>query len=73
MLTEDVWNTTSSLGHNPYAYSRTVAEKEAWAIVKKQPRWDLVTINPSFVLGPGIDPTRPPRTSPSFVRWAMGG
>jgi len=64
MLTEDVWNTTSSLGHNPYAYSKTVAEKEAWAIVKKQPRWDLVTINPSFVLGPGIDPHA---TSESFA------
>lgn len=63
-LTEGAWNTSSSLAHNPYAYSKTVAEKEAWAIVKKQSRWDLVTINPSFVLGPGIDPHA---TSESFA------
>jgi dihydroflavonol-4-reductase len=63
-LTEDAWNTSSSLDHNPYAYSKTVAEKEAWALVKKQSRWDLVTIHPSFVLGPGIAPDA---TSESFA------
>ena len=29
---------------------KTVAEKKAWEINKLQSRWDLVTINPSFVL-----------------------
>ncbi|XOV65890.1 MAG: NAD-dependent epimerase/dehydratase family protein [Fluviicola sp.] len=55
-LTEDQWNTTSSLEHQPYSYSKTVAEKEAWKIAEAQDRWKLVTINPSFVLGPGINP-----------------
>jgi dihydroflavonol-4-reductase len=55
-LTEDQWNTTSSLEHQPYSYSKTVAEKEAWKIAEAQDRWRLVTINPSFVLGPGINP-----------------
>lgn len=55
-LTEDLWNTTSSLEHQPYSFSKTEAEKEAWKIQKEQSRWDLVTINPSFVLGPGINP-----------------
>jgi len=55
-LTEERWNTSSSLAHNPYAYSKTVAEKEAWRIAKEQSRWELVTINPSFILGPGIGP-----------------
>lgn len=63
-LTEDVWNTTSSLDHQPYSFSKTEAEKEAWKIAKAQDRWQLVTINPSFVLGPGINPYG---TSESFA------
>lgn len=55
-LTEEVWNTTSSLTHQPYSYSKTVAEREAWKMAKEQNRWNLVTINPSLVLGPGINP-----------------
>lgn len=48
---EHDWNSTSSISHNPYNYSKTVAEKEAWAMnVKKE--WDLATINPGFILGP---------------------
>lgn len=55
-LKEDVWNTTSSLRHQPYSYSKTVAEKEAWKMAGEQDKWDLVTVNPSFVIGPGIHP-----------------
>lgn len=53
---ENIWNETSSLTDNPYSYSKTLAEKEAWKISKSQDRWDLVVINPSLVLGPGINP-----------------
>lgn len=63
MLTEEIWNTTSSLDHQPYSYSKTVAEKEAWKIANAQDQWKLVTINPSFVVGPGINPHA---TSESF-------
>ena len=55
-LTEEIWNTTSSLDHQPYSYSKVEAEKEAWKIQGEQNRWELVTILPSFVLGPGINP-----------------
>lgn len=55
-ITEDVWNTTASLDYQPYSYSKTLAEKKAWEIAKSQSRWDLVTINPSFVLGPALNP-----------------
>lgn len=56
IFTEEIWNTSSSLEHQPYSYSKTVAEREAWAIHDQQDRWDLVVINPSFVIGPGINP-----------------
>ncbi|AIR71130.1 NAD-dependent epimerase/dehydratase family protein [Dickeya fangzhongdai] len=63
ILTEEIWNTSSSLEHVPYSYSKTVAERDAWDIATKQLRWDLVVINPSLVIGPG---TNPHGTSESF-------
>jgi len=61
---ESCWNSTSSSEHNPYAYSKTLAEKEAWEMQKKSIRWELVVINPAFVMGPGINPNA---TSESFT------
>ena len=63
VATEKNWNTTSSLDHQAYSYSKTLAEQEAWKIAKVQSRWDLVVVNPSLVLGPGINPKG---TSESF-------
>ena len=53
-FTEEHFNDTSSPTHQPYSYSKTVAEKEAWKIAEKQDRWKLVVINPSFVVGPSL-------------------
>jgi nucleoside-diphosphate-sugar epimerase len=55
ILTEEVWNTTASLDYQPYSYSKTLAEQKAWEINKGQSQWDLVTINPSFVMGPALN------------------
>lgn len=63
-ITEDVWNTTATLDYEPYNLSKTLAEKKAWEIAGAQGRWDLVVINPSLVVGPGM--TRRP-TSESFA------
>lgn len=54
IFTEDHWNVTSSVSHNPYQYSKVVAEREAWRMQDNQSRWDLVTINPSMVFGPSL-------------------
>lgn len=64
VFTEDIWNSSSSLKHQPYSYSKTQAEQEAWRINKEQSQWDLVVINPSLVLGPAINPNAV--TSESF-------
>ncbi|MFT6904143.1 MAG: nucleoside-diphosphate-sugar epimerase [Oleiphilaceae bacterium] len=53
-FSEADWNTTSSIDHQPYNYSKTLAEKEAWKIMEAQDRWDMVTINPGLVLGPSL-------------------
>lgn len=57
ILTEDVWNTSSSLDHQPYSFSKTQAERAAWDMANDQDRWKLVTINPAFILGPSISGT----------------
>ncbi len=53
---EQDWNTTSSIKHQPYPYSKLLAEKEAWKLAESQDRWKLLVINPTFVLGPAINP-----------------
>ena len=52
---ETMWNTSSTPTMGEYSYSKTVAEKEAWKICEEQNRWDLISINPSFVLGPALN------------------
>jgi nucleoside-diphosphate-sugar epimerase len=64
---ERYWNTTSSLSHQPYSYSKTVAEQAAWEMHDQQDRWSLVTINPGFVLGPSLS-KRLDGASTSFVK-----
>jgi nucleoside-diphosphate-sugar epimerase len=72
IFTEDDWNTSSTIKHQPYSYSKTLAEKEAWKIVKKQKRWDLLTINPGFVMGPSLS-KRVDSTSIDFIRSMVNG
>ena len=56
IMTESNWNNSSSDSHQPYSFSKTLAEKEAWKIAKEQIRWSLVVINPGFVFGPSLTP-----------------
>ena len=55
ILTEACWNTTASLTYQPYSFSKTLAEKKAWEMAGAQSKWDLVTINPSLVMGPMLN------------------
>jgi len=71
-LDESYWNETSNLKHQPYPFSKTLAEKEAWEMQKKQNIWSLTTINPSFVLGPSLS-ERADGTSVNFMRSMVNG
>jgi len=64
---ESIWNTTSSLEHGAYSYSKTLAEQAAWKIAETQDRWKLVVINPSLVIGPALQ-DRPTSESFNLVR-----
>ncbi|NMH70636.1 aldehyde reductase [Bacillus sp. RO3] len=72
-FTEADWNTTSSTHHQPYNYSKTLAEKEAWKMVKAQDRWDLVTINPSFVMGPALTKRTDSTSTSTILSFLTGG
>ena len=54
IFTEADWNFSSSVDHQPYPYSKTLAERLAWEMVGKQSRWDLLAINPGFIMGPSL-------------------
>ena len=54
VFTEEIWNTSSSPTHQPYSYSKTMAEKKAWEIHDAQDHWHLVVMNPPAIYGPGV-------------------
>jgi nucleoside-diphosphate-sugar epimerase len=72
-LTEEIWNTTSSLAYQPYSYSKTLAEKKAWELAKSQDKWDLVTVNMSLVMGPALDPGNTTSESINILKMLGGG
>lgn len=53
---ETMWNTSSNENHQPYPYSKTLAEREAWQKCEEQDRWSMAVINPGFIMGPSLTP-----------------
>jgi nucleoside-diphosphate-sugar epimerase len=72
VFTEKEWNDTSSAKHHPYSYSKTIAEKEAWAIAKEQDQWDLLTINPGWILGPSVSKRRDSMSISTMIQFGNG-
>jgi dihydroflavonol-4-reductase len=72
ILNESEWNFGSSPTLQPYSFSKTLAEKDAWEIFHSQNRWDLVVINPAFVLDPGINPYSTSESPTLFKQIADG-
>jgi nucleoside-diphosphate-sugar epimerase len=59
-LTEETWNESASLEHTPYPLAKTLAERDAWsraeALRANDRALELITINPTIVLGPALAP-----------------
>lgn len=53
-LNEDCWNRNSTVTHQPYFLSKTLAEQAAWVEAGSQKNWTLVVINSALILGPGV-------------------
>jgi nucleoside-diphosphate-sugar epimerase len=71
-FTNQDWNSTSTLEHQPYSLSKTLAEKEAWKMAKQQDRWNLVTINPGFILGPSLSKRKDSFSIDTMLNYANG-
>lgn len=72
ILTEKDWNITSSAEHQPYPYSKTIAEKEAWTIAKEQDQWDLLPINPGWILGPSVSKRKDSMSINTMIQFGDG-
>ncbi|WP_341675357.1 NAD-dependent epimerase/dehydratase family protein [Niveibacterium sp. SC-1] len=53
---------------NPYAYSKTAAERLAWEMERAQTRWSLLTIHPGAIFGPSLSR----RADPTSVAMLLG-
>lgn len=72
VFTEADWNSLSTVTRQPYHYSKTMAERQAWELAGlAQGRFDLVTINPVMVTGPSLVPSL--NTTNAMVRDIMNG
>jgi len=72
VCTEADWNETSTLTRNPYFYSKTCAERAAWAFMEEErPGFDLVVINPCWVIGPSF--TKHVNQSPQLIKSMLDG
>lgn len=70
---ESIFQTTASEEYNPYAYSKVLAEKAAWEIAgAEETKYDLVVINPSWVMGPGVK-AHPSSESFQFIKMVGDG
>ena len=72
IFTENEWNETSSVDHNPYSFSKTIAEKEAWEIAQSQDQWDLVVINPGWIFGPSLSKRKDSFSIKSMIEFGNG-
>lgn len=70
-FSEEDWNHSSSLGHQPYNFSKVEAEREAWRL-SEEAAWRLVVINPGFILGPSLS-ARSDGTSATLLRRLLSG
>lgn len=72
VLTEEDWNTSSSLSRNPYYFSKAQAERAAWDFMESSSAsFDLVVINPFLIIGPALSSTL--NTSPAVLRDLVTG
>jgi len=74
VFTEADWN-ESARPEDPYVYAKTVAERAAWKRFEAQKGaagYELVVINPGYVLGP-IHAPQHVRSSPSLITRLLSG
>lgn len=72
LLTEADWTNVGNPATGPYPKSKTLAEREAWALMDAANRHDdLAVINPAAIFGPLLD--EDPGTSSMVIRRLLDG
>lgn len=71
-FSEEQINSSSTLDHQPYSYSKTLAENKAWQLAQTQNQWQLVVLNPAFVMGPPLS-SRSNSESLTLMKALLGG
>jgi len=74
LFDETHWSDPNFTGISNYAKSKVLAEKAAWdfqASLPEAERFELVVINPGFVVGPSL--RLEPSTSIDFCKYALEG
>ncbi len=69
-FTEDEWNESATVEGSPYPLAKTRSERAAWDFVdglEGEQRFELVSICPSYVLGPVLAEVHV-RSSPTLIR-----
>eukprot|EP00730_Choanoeca_flexa_P014974 TRINITY_DN6743_c0_g1_i4.p1 TRINITY_DN6743_c0_g1~~TRINITY_DN6743_c0_g1_i4.p1 ORF type:complete len:395 (+),score=108.35 TRINITY_DN6743_c0_g1_i4:137-1186(+) len=54
LFTEEDWNRSSTRKDGAYMLSKRLAEEKAWEIAQAQDKYELIVINPAFVMGPTL-------------------
>jgi nucleoside-diphosphate-sugar epimerase len=68
VYTEKDWCEDATLQGSPYPLAKTLSERAAWEYIEThKPSFDLVTIQPAYVLGP-LYTTTHMRSSPTLMR-----
>jgi dihydroflavonol-4-reductase len=71
-FTEDDWTDPDTPGLAPYPRSKTIAERAAWDFMAREGGdTELVTINPTFILGPTL--TSELRSSTQLIKAMLDG
>lgn len=71
-FTEDDWTDPDTPGLAPYPRSKTIAERAAWDFMAREGGdTELVTINPTFILGPTL--TADLRSSTQLIKAMLDG
>ena len=59
LFDEKDWTRLDGPMISPYIKSKTLAEKDLWALAEAHPIMNVSVVNPGFILGPVIDPLDP--------------
>ncbi len=72
LVNEQNTNINQQIDYNPYALSKTMAEKKAWLMQSQQNQWSLVTVHPGAIFGPSLSNRNDPTSVKMLLQFLDG-